>query len=311
MHRVKRRKVLVMAPSSFFGGLFGKAKADARRFTTMDALKAEVTARLRKDTRLTSIEPAIDDPQSLEIAFGEWRLLLFLGNLLGNLEGMNATEESAEIDRFLNVVLDQTDELDAPVNFEAVYIAIRSLDSVAHRPLREDDGEQAQGSARLCQQLAGDVVEDYAEKIPGGQRFVRASQLNGMSRSELRQRAVDNLQTLLPQLTDTLGMTASNPALNIKDALIASRFVLSDDADFTAGLLLVDGFWAELDRRFPDGVYVAISHHDRILAVSRMLPNALATAQTLLEGEQKDDPAYLLSDMIFERRDGKLAVVAN
>ncbi|MBN9275470.1 MAG: hypothetical protein J0J15_35570, partial [Mesorhizobium sp.] len=74
-------------------------------------------------------------------------------------------------------------------------------------------------------------------------------------------------------------------------------------------LLLTDKFWALIEPQFPGGVVIAIPRRDAIFVFDKRLPKALRIARALIAKVFQDEPD-LLSEYIFERRDGTLQVVA-
>ena len=88
-----------------------------------------------------------------------------------------------------------------------------------------------------------------------------------------------------------------------------SIFTVEDDEAVSPALLLTDKFWTLLGSQFPNGVLIAIPRRDAIFVFDKRLPNAAQMARTLINTMFKTEPD-LLSEYIFERRDGKLHVVA-
>lgn len=291
--------------------MIGSVHAEPRRFTTMGTLRPEVILRLRQDIRVLNPFETPDDPDSVTFSLANdsvssGKVLLNLGNLLGNLNRMNAEEERDEIDRFLASVIAMIVDK-SQFDPRSVYLNIRPrsyLTSMWHGGTSANEDNPL-----LFRELPGDIIEVYSAKKPRGLSLVMKADLGDWSRELVEEAATRNLAALLPDLVDTLKLYAAPPRSR-DSLLVSSRFQIRDNVDLTAGLLLLDAFWNQLDRLYPDGVIVAIPQRSTILAVSRTLPNPVETIRSLIAQEQQEDPAYLLSDSVYEQRGGKLSVVA-
>ncbi|ANT50726.1 hypothetical protein MEA186_01858 [Mesorhizobium amorphae CCNWGS0123] len=153
------------------------------------------------------------------------------------------------------------------------------------------------GSGPAFEDLAGDVVILYQIDAADSLASVSLSDVGGRSLAQLRELALENINTLMPQVRQS----------EFVDGV--SIFTVEDDEAVSPALLLTDKFWSLLGPQFPRGALIAIPRRDAIFVFDKRLPNASQMARTLIDKIFKEEPD-LLSEYIFERRDGKLQVVA-
>lgn len=293
-------------------GRSGKSTANTTGLTSADALRREVMLRLGKHPPIRDIEPTPDDPESISLIFGEnpsKRVLVYLGNLRGNLATMEQVDHSAEIERFLASVL-ASFEGNPPLNAANIFINIRPRDYLTAEP-PETDGETVV-DPMLFADLPGDIIEVYSSHVPGGLILLHASDIGDTPQADIRQSGLRNVAALVADVADTLSLMAAPPDNQQSGGgavLVASRFEIDSNPDVSPGLLLVDEFWEKLVGLYPEGAVVAIPCRNSVIAVSRKVQDAITMARQLIEQEQEEQQSYLLSDLVFERRDGKLAVV--
>jgi hypothetical protein len=287
------RTIIALIPLS---GFAGAASSDVLQFHDVATLRAEVMSRLKTDSRVKEAIPDIADPARLSVTSTQssgkdQKLVVDVTNLLGRIRDMPTAEADAEIQRFLRVIVLADNEGD----FDAAHLIanIRPLEHLG--PLKPEDAEPGKGPA--FEALAGDVVILYQVDAADSLASVSLSGVGGRSLAQLRELALENINTLMPQVRKS----------EFSDGV--SIFTVEDDEAISPALLLTDKFWALLGSQFPNGVLIAIPRRDAIFVFDRRLPNATQMARTLIDTIFKTEPD-LLSEYIFERRDGKLQVVA-
>ncbi|RWB74384.1 MULTISPECIES: hypothetical protein [unclassified Mesorhizobium] len=275
-------------------GFVATAHSDTLRFKDTAALRLEVISRLRSDSR---VKEAIPDPVDLArlsvttVRPGkDQKLEVDVTNLLGRLRELPANEVETEIHRFLNVLV----LTDTESGFDADHL-IANIRPREHLDAFKDD--VAPGKGTTYEDLAGDVVILYQIDAEESLASVPFSDVGGRSLPQLRQLALENIDKQMPQVRQE----------KIRDGI--SLFTVEGDEAISPALLLTDKFWALLEPQFPDGVLIAIPRRDSIFVFDKRLPNSVQLARTLITRVFRDEPD-LLSENIFERRDGKLQVVA-
>jgi len=287
------RTIIALIPLS---GFAGAASSNALQFRDVATLRTEVISRLKTDSRVKEAIPDPADPARLNVtstqSSGEdQKLLVDVTNLLGRIRDLPAAEAETEIQRFLRVVV----LADTEGGFDAAHLIanIRPLEHLG--PLGPEDAEPGKGPA--FEVLAGDVVILYQIDTADSLASVSLSDAGGRSLAQLRGLALENINALMPQVRRS----------EFSDGV--SIFTVEDDEAVSPALLLTDKFWTLLGSQFPNGVLIAIPRRDAIFVFDKRLPNAAQMARTLINTMFKTEPD-LLSEYIFERRDGKLHVVA-
>ena len=287
------RTIIALIPLS---GFAGAASSNALQFRDVATLRTEVISRLKTDSRVKEAIPDPADPARLNVtstqSSGEdQKLLVDVTNLLGRIRDLPAAEAETEIQRFLRVVV----LADTEGGFDAAHLIanIRPLEHLG--PLGPEDAEPGKGPA--FEVLAGDVVILYQIDTADSLASVSLSDVGGRSLAQLRGLALENINALMPQVRRS----------EFSDGV--SIFTVEDDEAVSPALLLTDKFWTLLGSQFPNGVLIAIPRRDAIFVFDKRLPNAAQMARTLINTMFKTEPD-LLSEYIFERRDGKLHVVA-
>ncbi|MEI9406788.1 hypothetical protein [Mesorhizobium argentiipisi] len=280
--------------SMSLSGFVVTAHSDALAFKDTAALRAEVISRLKGDRRVKQATPDPADPARLSVTRvspgKDQKLQVDVTNLLGRLRELPADEAEAEIQRFLNVLV-LTDT-------EGGFEADRLIANI--RPREHLDGLQGDatpGKDPLYENLAGDVVILYQIDAEESLASVPISEVGGRSLAQLRQLALKNIDKQIPQVRQE----------KIREGIFI--FTVEGDEAISPALLLTDKFWALLEPQFPNGVFIAIPRRDAIFVFDQRLPKAVQIARTLITKVFRDEPD-LLSEYVFERRDGTLQVVA-
>ncbi|TIR14810.1 MAG: hypothetical protein E5X34_31690 [Mesorhizobium sp.] len=279
--------------SMSLSGFVATAHSEAPAFKDAAALRAEVILRLKEDSRVKEATPDPADPARLSVTTvrpgKDQNLQVDVTNLLGRLRKLPTDEAEAEIQRFLNVLV----LTDTAGGFEADRL-IANIRPREH--LHGFQGDAAPGKGPVYERLAGDVVILYQIDAEESLASVPISEVGGRSLAQLRQLALENIDKQIPQVKQE----------KIREGI--SIFTVEGDEAISPALLLTDKFWALLEPQFPNGVFIAIPRRDAVFVFDKRLPNAIQIAHTLITQVFRDEPD-LLSEYVFERRDGTLQVV--
>ncbi|MFD2057751.1 hypothetical protein ACFSQT_33115 [Mesorhizobium calcicola] len=274
----------------------GTAYSDPLKFENVAALRAEVISRLKTDSRIKETIPDSDDPARLKVtrqrrSGKDLELQVDVTNLLGRIRDLPAAEAETEIQRFLRVlVLNDTED-----GFDAGHLIanirprehLSGLESKAATP----DAEP------VYEDLAGDVVVLYQIDTEDTLASLQFADVGGRSFAQLRQLALENINRQMTQVRQS----------EILEGI--SIFTVEGDEAISPALLLTDKFWALLEAQFPGGMLIAIPQRDAVVVLDKRVPNTIQIARALIDKVFEDEPD-LLSEYVFERRDGKLLVVA-
>jgi len=275
-------------------GFVATAHSDTPAFKDAAALRADVISRLKGDNRVKEATPDPADPARLSVTRvrpgKDQKLEVDVTNLLGRLRELPAEEVEPEIRRFLNVLV----LTDTEGGFDADHL-IANIRPREH--LDAFKGDAVPGKGPAYENLAGDVVILYQIDAEESLSSVPISDVGGRSLVQLRQLALENIDKQMPRVRQE----------EIREGI--SIFTVEGDEAISPALLLTEKFWALLEPQFPNGVLIAIPRRDSILVFDKRLPNAVQIARTLITKVFRDEPD-LLSEYVFERRDGTFQVVA-
>jgi hypothetical protein len=277
-------------------GFVVTAYSDTLKFENVAALRAEVIFRLKTDRSTKEAIPDPTDPARFTVnrersTGKDLELQVDVTNLLGRIRDLPSAEAETEIQRFLSVlVLSDTED-----NFDAGHLIanIRPREHLSALKSNDDTPEKEP----VYEDLAGDVVVLYQIDAKDTLASVPSSDIRGRSREELRELALENINRQMPKVRQNEIL----PGISI--------FTVEGNEAISPALLLTDKFWALLEPQFPGGVFIAIPRRDAVVVFDRRLPNAAQITRNFIDKVFKDEPD-LLSEYIFERRDGRLLVVA-
>jgi uncharacterized protein YtpQ (UPF0354 family) len=150
---------------------------------------------------------------------------------------------------------------------------------------------KAQGHAQehLADDFNNELVIVHAEDDPTRMRYLTSDEDVGVSRSELRRRAVDNLRRILPKIE----MQGDDHVL-----------MITAGGDYEASLLLIDEIWSGGQVKVNGDIVVAIPARDVLLVTGSHDRSGLkrvreAAAKLLAQGP------YGLTDALFVYRSGR------
>ncbi|WP_143748790.1 hypothetical protein [Mesorhizobium sophorae] len=277
-------------------GFAATAYSDTPKFEDVAALRAEVISRLKTDNRIKDTTPDPADPARFTVTRArstgkDLELQVDVTNLLGRIRDLPTSEAETEIQRFLRViVLSDTEN-----GFDASHLIANIRPREHLDPLKPKDASA--GKQPVYEDLPGDVVILYQIDATEALASVTFSDVEGRSLAELRELALENINGQMQQVRQS----------EFLEGIFV--FTIEGDEAISPALLLTDKFWALLGPQFPEGVLIAIPRRDAIFVFDKRLPNAIQIARALIDKVFKDEPD-LLSEYVFERRDGKLLVVA-
>ncbi|MBZ9869205.1 hypothetical protein LB515_27840 [Mesorhizobium sp. CA15] len=263
-------------------------------FKDADALRTEVISRLKTDSRVKAVAPDPIDPARLHVTTvlsgKDQNLEVDVTNLLGRLRELPSEDIESEIQRFLNVLV----FADTNTGFDADHV-IANIRPREH--LDAFKGGAVPEKDPVYEDLAGDVVVLYQIDDEDSLRSVPKSDVGGRSLAQLRQLALANIDRQMSKVKQE----------RIREGI--SIFSVEGDEAISPALLLTDKFWALLEPQFPEGVVIAIPQRDAIIVFDKRLPRAVQIAHVLIANVFRSEPD-LLSEYIFERRNGTLQIVA-
>jgi hypothetical protein len=161
---------------------------------------------------------------------------------------------------------------------------------------RQPAASEADAAASLAEPLAGDVASVLQLDTPESLVGLSRADLGKHTMADLRQAAHENILREMEKLGEE----------RVNDHIIAYR--IDDNPPLTPAIVLTDEFWAIVGRNFPDGALLILRQRDEVAVIDRRAPSALNTARQLIEMARQRGVDFL-SDMTFERRDGRLVIV--
>ncbi|MBN9258957.1 MULTISPECIES: hypothetical protein [unclassified Mesorhizobium] len=283
----------IVTSASLFA-FIAAAHSDTPVLKDAEALRTEVISLLKADSRVKTVTPDPVDAARLSVTTvhsgKEQNLEVDVTNLLGRLRELSPEEVEPGIQRFLNFLV----FVEADKGFDSDHL-IANIRPREH--LDAFKGDAAPEKNPVYEDLAGDVVILYQIDGEDSLGSVPVSDIGGRSLTQLRQLALENIDKQMSKVRQE----------KIREGI--SIFTVEGDEAISPALLLTDKFWALIEPQFPGGVVIAIPRRDAIFVFDKRLPKALRIARALIAKVFQDEPD-LLSEYIFERRDGTLQVVA-
>ncbi len=264
--------------------------AQQQSYATVEQLAAEILSRLQADSRVIDVTANPDDPAQIYLsrthqAGGQVRV--DVTNLLGRLRGLTPVETAETIQQFVETVAagPQTGTLDPA----QIYANVRPTGYLLQ------DGKNLSDTL-VFEELAGGLIILYQIDGPQALRALNWSEVGGRSLGELAQLSRQNLDTQLKSLIEQ------------RIGEDVSVFIIEDNPFLSPALLLSDWFHGYVAERFPDGYMLGVPQRDFVIAFNNNDPEALRSAREVIDRFTEDD-RDMTSPLIFERRDGRLAVV--
>jgi hypothetical protein len=214
-------------------------------------------------------------------------LEVYVGNLFGRLQGLNPRDSEQRLSEFVDGVLGM---LEPKVYDPALVVA--NIRPRSYIP--ESDIEKA---SIIAEPLAGDVVVFYQILRGGGISSLNWDDISGTDFSTLKQTALKNIARRMQK------------AKIAKSGNAVMLFFVDGEEMLTPGLLLTSEFQTRVAELFPKGALILIPRLDDVVVVDKTVPDAVKLARKMIDKafETNHD---LLSEFIYEFRDGKIEVVS-
>ncbi|WP_226951377.1 hypothetical protein [Rhizobium terrae] len=262
---------------------------------TLGELREAVIARLRTEAQVKNISPDPDNPAVLRVELGgsagkTINVTVDVTNVHGRLYTLrNDADRQAAIENLVQgiVAVVRKPEID----FNRIYANIRFRDKNLM-----PSGPSSPADA-LVEELAGDIAVVYQLDTPHSLSGVSHADIGDRSLDEIRQIARKNILREMSKLSEE---RANEHILT---------YQISDNTALSPAIVLTDEFWARVDRAFPAGALLILRQRDEVAVIDRRAPLALQLARRLID-MAKQRGIDFLSDHVFERRDGRLVVVA-
>lgn len=268
----------------------GAAAAQDQPPETIGQLRDAVVERLRREPEVQEITGDVADPAVLRVK------LLDAGG-----ETVDGTANVTNVYGRLYTLKNDLDRAAAIENMaQSILVTVRrpEIDMArvfANIRFRAPEGSDAPDSATLSEPLAGDIRIVYQLDTPESLMGLSQADLGAHSMEELRAAARQNITREMASLQEE----------RVNGGIVAYR--LPDNPPLTPAIVLTEEFWARVARDFPDGALLILRQRDEVAVIDRKAPGAMGTAQRLI-GMARERGTDFLSDLVFERRDGKLEV---
>jgi hypothetical protein len=264
--------------------------AQQQSYATVEQLAAEILSRLQRDPRVIEVVANPDDPAQIYLSRANQaggRVRVDVTNLLGRLRGLTPAETAESIRQFVETVAAGPQA--GPLDPAQIYANVRPMGYL------RQDGKNLSDTL-VFEELAGDLIILYQVDGPQALRALNWSEVGGRSLGELAQISRQNLDTQIKGLIEQ------------RIGEDVSVFVIEDNPFLSPALLLSDQFHGYVAERFPDGYMLGVPQRDFVIAFNKKDPEALRSAREVIDRFTEDD-RDMTSPLIFERRDGRLAVV--
>lgn len=276
-----RRTAIVMG---FLSSFFGWAKAAERRFSNIGELREYVIQILRRMPGIANARPDATDQAVIHAVYQDFEWTLNVTNLYGHLNAYPNEDVDKAITGFLSAYAANEPH---QVTEDNVVAVIRSHDYL-------DNLRQA-GTKIRHESLAGDLTTVYMIDLPDTMSPLSEHDMVDKTIEDLRRIALDNLRQWLPKIR-------SDETLEF-----CTLFYVEGNTFLSTGLILLDEFWKLIEKKFPADVLIALPRTDQLILFDASKPNVPEMARQIIEATFSDG-FNLLSEKIYERRDGKFAV---
>lgn len=148
----------------------------------------------------------------------------------------------------------------------------------------------------VVEDLNEELVIVYAEDSPKNIRYFAPKDLDaiGVSRTDLRATAVNNLRKILPKIEIHKGQVVS---------------MVTAGGDFEASLLLFNELWSDGTFQVDGDIIVAIPARDLLIVTGSKTPGGISRMREL-SSKYVQQSSYGLTDTLFVFRNGKFEVLA-
>lgn len=271
-----------MALLTSLASFLGRAKAQKQRFPDIAEFRELVIAALKRQPGVESAFADPSDSAKINTKIGDVDVTSDTTNIFGYLNSYPEENAEAAIDRFVRVLVEAHLAKAGENNLIA---AIRTQQYV--------DQLISMGMDLLTEPLVGELAIVYMADLPDSLSPVAEKDFPGRTLSDLRGIALDNVKKWLPKIV-------SDGELNI-----AYLYYVDGNTMLSTSLVLLDDFWRSIKPHFPGDVLFALPRRDQLFVFDASNPQAQSAARQMIDVTFKDG-FNLLSDKIFERRNGKL-----
>ncbi|WP_202293219.1 DUF1444 family protein [Mesorhizobium sp. 131-2-1] len=270
-----------MALFSTIAGLLGRAKAQKRRFSNVAEFRDLVIAALKRHPGVDSATADPSDPAKIDAKIGGVEVTPDVTNVFGYLNSYPDEDADAAIDRLVRGLT----ETRTKASEENLIAVIRTQQYVEHL--------KSMGLDLLYEPLVGEIAVVYMADLPDSVSPVAPKDFPGRALADLRTVALDNVRKWLPKIVSD------------GEAAVACLYFVDGNTMLSTSLILIDEFWLSIKPQFPGDVLFALSRRDQLFVFDAGNPQAQSAARQMIDVTFKDG-FNLLSDKIFERRNGKL-----
>ncbi|RAZ93007.1 hypothetical protein DPM33_03930 [Mesorhizobium hawassense] len=283
---IPRRGLFSMALFASFAGLLRRTRATEQRFPDIAEFREIVIAAIK---RLPGVESAVadpSDPAKINTRIGNEDVTSDVTNIFGYLNSYPDENAEAAIDRFVRVL----------TAAHLTKVGENNLIAVV-RTLQYADQLKSPGTELLYEPLVGELAIVYMADLHDSISPISSKDFPGRALSDLRDVALNNVKKWLPKIVSD------------GDVGIAYLYYVEGNTMLSTSLILLDEFWMSIKPHFPGDVLFALPRRDQLFVFDASNPNAQNAARQMIDVTFKDG-FNLLSDKIFERRNGKLLAQA-
>ncbi|MER8921590.1 DUF1444 family protein [Mesorhizobium sp. M0802] len=270
-----------MALFSTIAGFLGRAKAQKRRFSNMAEFRELVIAEFKRQPGVDSAVADPSDPAKIGAKLDGAEVTADVTNVFGHLNSYPDEDADAAIRRLVRGLA----EIRPRASEESLIAVIRTQQYVEHL--------KSMGLDLLCEPLVGEIAVVYMADLPDSVSPVAPTDFPGRALSDLRDVALGNVKKWLPKI--------------VSDGQIGTFYLYYVDGNtmLSTSLVLLDEFWLSIKAQFPGDVLFALPRRDQLFIFDASNPQAQSAARQMID-VTFEDGFNLLSDKIFERRNGKL-----
>ncbi|TIQ23003.1 MAG: DUF1444 family protein [Mesorhizobium sp.] len=283
---VTRRGIFAMALFSSIAGLLVHVKAQKQRFPDIAEFRELVIAALKRQPGVESAIADPSDPAKINTRIGDTDTASDITNVFGYLNSYPDEDAEAAIDRFARALAEAHLAKAGENNLIAVVRTHQYVDQLT-----------STGMDLLSEPLVGELAIVYMADLPNSMSPVAPKDFPGRTLSDLRGVALDNVKKWLPKIV-------SDGELGI-----VHLYYVDGNTMLSSSLVLLDEFWLSSRPQFPGDVLFVLPRRDQLFVFDAGNSQAQTAARRMID-VTFEDGFNLLSDKIFERRNGKLLAQA-
>lgn len=275
-----------MILSTLFASLPRRAKAQKQRFPDIAEFRGLVIAAIRRQSGVDSVAADPSDPARINSKIDDVEVGSDVTNLFGYLNSYPDEDADAAIERFARALAEAQLSKIGENNLVAVIRTQQYIDQL-----------KTMGMDLLYEPLVGELAVVYMADLPDSLSPVAPKDFRARALSDLRVIALNNVRKWLPKIVSDGGSD------------ILHLYYVDGNTMLSTSLVLLDEFWLSISTKFPGDVLFAVPRRDQLFVFDASNPKAQNAARQIIDVTFKDG-FNLLSDKIFERRNGKLLAQA-